>query len=1017
MIFQDFCDRTQSEFVEGSGISFDLFQTSVRLVRDLEYGVGGEVYTPIHDALNWRYTRFGHQARESIYAALLLNEDGSTWQAKLSTPRTGSKGKTQKYETPLGNGSRAYLPEVPTKIRKLIGERYGVSVPLTGSFWSWLEKHPEISIVWTEGGKKALCLLSQGFVSIALYGVNGGYRRQIDDSRVLISDVALFAQEGRSHLLAFDQDSTADTRRKVNVAIARFGGLLEASGGKVAVTSWDAKQGKGVDDLIVGGGVSAFESSYIQALKLPHWRIAQRFERKLTYPAQVRLVASDLSTLKLESLPESGIVGIVSAKGTGKTKFIKTLAENQEKVLSATHRIALGRNLCTRLGLSWRGDLDKHQGNFIAGSGYTLRVGFCVDSLLAIDPEKFRGCDLVLDEVVQVVRHLLTSSTCAREGKRPALLARFKELIQVARRVVAADADLDNVTLSYLQELREEPDEPIFLIRNDFQSEGYAVTFIDSPDQTAISKEILEAVKSLELGKVVFVATDSKATSKKLAALIRKECPEKRVLIINSETSGGDLEREFMEAPGKALEDGLYDVIICSPSMATGVSIEVQGAIAKVYGIFTGVSATDADMSQALSRVREGVERIVWCAKTGRNYSKISRSSNFLEVKSHLQQTTSAIVRLVRSGLKQDIAEGIEGFDYQTNPHVNLFCRISAEQNFSMMHLRDALMVRLKVEGNRIEVRTQGVDPSIKLLLKEIREEIKLTEALSLVEASDLSLTEILQMEQKEVTSPEEQRAIAKFYLKEFYGLDELTVDDALWDNQGRKRAEILSLELLRVPELAFEKTVRALEKQNAWGKGICPWDMPTQELRRAMLERLGMNELIDRIISGWEWTRHDLKPFADLARRYSEQVKKVLHFSIHEGVSDTQIIHQLLSQLGIKLKFRWSSSAPGHQGKKLRLYSLDQAEWETVRGVLTRRASKRETFDGAGSPPLLIDSYRGGDLSSNPQVSSYLELLPEALRYGEDAMLELWGGIEDREVKERLLQTLPVGLLLLLAG
>ena len=74
----------------------------------------------------------------------------------------------------------------------------------------------------------------------------------------------------------------------------------------------------------------------------------------------------------------------------------------------------LMRNLCSRMGVNYRGDLDKVNGEFITAGGYTLRVGFVVDSLLAINPEKFRGCDLVIDEVVQVLRHLLTSSTCNR---------------------------------------------------------------------------------------------------------------------------------------------------------------------------------------------------------------------------------------------------------------------------------------------------------------------------------------------------------------------------------------------------------------------------------------------------------------------------------------------------------------------------------------------------------------------------------------------------------------------------
>jgi hypothetical protein len=965
----NFSDQIKTEFLVGSGIEATLFQASVTLVKDLEPGAGGEVSTPIHEALNWRYTRFGQKSQDSFYAALLLNEDGSTWQAKLSNPRTDAKGKSQKYETPVGNGSRAFLPDVPTETRQMIGLRYNVNVPLTGSFWDWLEQHPEVFIIWTEGGKKALCLLSQGYVAIALYGVNGGYRRQVDDSRTLIPDVERFAQEGRAHLLTFDQDAQSETRRRVNVAIARFGGLLEDSGGSVAIATWDGKQGKGVDDLIVNAGISAFETSHNQALSLSHWKLSQRLQNRLTYPAQIRFNTADLSTLTLESFPESGIIGIASAKGTGKTKFIKSLVEEVEKALSATHRIALGRNLCSRLGLNWRGDLDKLRGDFISGSGYTLRVGFCVDSLLAIDPEKFRGCDLVLDEVVQVIRHLLTSATCARDGKRPALLARFRELIQVARRVIAADADLDNATLSYLQELRQSPEntEPVFLIRNDFQSEGYAVTFIDSPDRTAIASHLLESVGAQEPGKVIFIATDNKGTSKALTSIILKSYPTKRILTINSETSSGPLERAFAESPTAALLSGRYDIIISSPSMATGLSIELQGIITKVYGVFTGVSSTDGDMAQALARVREPVERIVWCAKTGTNYSRVSRSPYFLKVKDDLQQMTSVTTRLIRSGLREEVAQGLDAFDYQSNPHLNLFCRMSADQNFSMLNLREALLVRLRLEGNLVTVQSAESHPGIKILLCEIREELKLTEAETLVRAGDLTLVQVLALEQKEVTTPEEQRAIAKYHLKEFYGLDLLTVEDILWDNEGRRRSEIVSLEALRTPQLASDRTVRALEKQFAWGKGVCPWDISTLELRRAMLEKLGMTDLVERMISGWTWTKHDLKSFADLARQFKGQIKTVLHFTITDQVSDTQIVHQLLCQFGLKFEHKvWSTFIPNHEGEKLRVYGLNLTHWEAMTEVLQRRQEKRnglvEQANPSGSSPMFKESYTRGD-------------------------------------------------------
>jgi hypothetical protein len=41
-------------------------------------------------------------------------------------------------------------------------------------FWAYIRNHREIRITLTEGAKKSLALLSQGYVAIALVGVNGG---------------------------------------------------------------------------------------------------------------------------------------------------------------------------------------------------------------------------------------------------------------------------------------------------------------------------------------------------------------------------------------------------------------------------------------------------------------------------------------------------------------------------------------------------------------------------------------------------------------------------------------------------------------------------------------------------------------------------------------------------------------------------------------------------------------------------------------------------------------------------
>jgi hypothetical protein len=244
-----------------------------------------------------------------------------------------SKGKIQKYETPIGNGARAYLPAVPKEIRRLISHRYGVEVPSSGSFWEWLETHPEIPMVPTEGGKKALALLSQGFVPLAFYGVNAGYQKRLDDTRRLIPDAARFATSGRRFILAFDQDEKGTTQQRVAIALSRLGKLLNQSGCPVSVAIWKPQQGKGVDDLIVQSSAATWQTAYDQALSLQHWMIWQRLEKRLTYPATVQVMTADLSTLAITDLPERGILAIESAKGTGKTKQIQALVKDSEKAL------------------------------------------------------------------------------------------------------------------------------------------------------------------------------------------------------------------------------------------------------------------------------------------------------------------------------------------------------------------------------------------------------------------------------------------------------------------------------------------------------------------------------------------------------------------------------------------------------------------------------------------------------------------------------------------------------------
>jgi Domain of unknown function (DUF3854) len=212
----------QARFATERAIAPELMTVATVIVENER---GHETYQPLgwEEPSRWWQTRKPHD-----FGSLLVfqNEDGSTWQAKPEKPRSNSDGKTVKYETPKGHGSRAYLPAIDAATRQKIASVQGCEVPLEGVFWDWVAANPEVPIVITEGAGKALCLLSHGWVAIALTGVDGGVIVNIKDAESdlitklptpkLLADLPRFLGDDRRATLAFDADSKLRTYLKAS---------------------------------------------------------------------------------------------------------------------------------------------------------------------------------------------------------------------------------------------------------------------------------------------------------------------------------------------------------------------------------------------------------------------------------------------------------------------------------------------------------------------------------------------------------------------------------------------------------------------------------------------------------------------------------------------------------------------------------------------------------------------------------------------------------------------------------
>ncbi|BAY08145.1 DUF3854 domain-containing protein [Calothrix sp. NIES-2098] len=268
---------------EKSGIDPVLFEACVEFHEALEVTAGHDAVTPIHEELGWELRRFRHSLDTApLYAAFFRNEDGSLWQAIVSI-WDDQKQRPYCYSAPKGNGDHLFLPPLPSAIRQKISDRYEVEVPLEGSFWEWARSSP-IPRLLTEGAKKSLAALSEGYLCLALYGCTCGVGTHRHGRRVapyLKPDLHTFASEESQWLFGFDRDEKPSAIKAVTLGKRRLTSALRDVHCHVDDLLWTAAEGKGIDDVIVGGGSALFDTRYQQALQ----RLERQFHRDYGEPA------------------------------------------------------------------------------------------------------------------------------------------------------------------------------------------------------------------------------------------------------------------------------------------------------------------------------------------------------------------------------------------------------------------------------------------------------------------------------------------------------------------------------------------------------------------------------------------------------------------------------------------------------------------------------------------------------------------------------------------------------------
>ncbi|MDZ7956401.1 MAG: plasmid replication protein, CyRepA1 family [Aulosira sp. DedQUE10] len=879
---------------------------------------------------------------------------------KPNQPRINQNGKAIKYEHPPCTPTRVFCLRVPLSVWQQVAQRYNLSMPNNISigcngeaegFWQWVMEQ-NIPLIVCEGAKKAATLLTQGYAAIAIPGITNGYRVVKDDfgkvtRRQLIPDLGIFTRKKRTFYICFDFETKPKTIAAVNNAISQLGFLFQEKNCPVKVIELPGIE-KGVDEFIVAKGASSFDKVYRQSIDLEVYLAHTKPHTELTFPAALTVNCPYLGEIPF---PISGLVGVKSAKGTGKTTGLKAVV-NQAKssnqpVLLITHRIQLGKFLCEKIGINWginNGERGKNLNQYSMPNSF----GLCVDSIWKLNPEDWQGAIIILDEVEQSLWHLLNSNTCKQ--KRVKILKIFQQLITTVLRtgglIIAQDADLSDVSLEYLQGLAGSKLTP-WIVLNQWQPQrGWDVTFYDSPNPTPL---IHQLELDLIAGRKCYVTTDSRTGRYSCETIERylKERLEKlrrqfpKTLVVSSQTTNtpGHAAVDFVADINQKIPE--YDTVFVTPSIGTGISIDVQH-FDRVYGIFQGV-IPDSEARQALARVRDNVPRVVWCAKRGIGLIG-SGSTNYRLLSYWYQENQKDNLALLSPLHKIDVDLPLV---YEPI-HLRTWAKLSARVNASIRLYRQSLQEGLIADGHQIWTRSNAVhnniirdlrlaflatDPQdltnrkrliveivkvqkewtekrqksqeIKRKIRDIKQQNQLLAATTVANARDIDYVEYENLLAKHSLTQDERNVIQKYILRQRYGIP-VTPTLKLQDDKGYYGQLLTQYYLTHESEYFHIRDRQEWHQQLSWGDGqVFLPDLKTYTLKVEAMRALGM---VDFLEARREFTEDDpeLILLKKLVAENSKHIKRILGINLGsetENISAIKILSRLLSLLGLKLK------------------------------------------------------------------------------------------------------------------
>ncbi len=699
----------------------------------------------------------------------------------------------------------------------------------------------------------------------------------------------------------------------------------------------------------------------------------------------------------LKDLLEPGTINIIiSDTGTGKSESVVPLAEHAEAFYSWHNRISLGRMMSSTLKINYKDDVSRHN---------KTKAAFCAPSAYQFDPKALaKSGVLLLDECDQVFDFLF-GLLCNKDGIRPLLLstleAHFESAMAGKGIALCMSADITQKDINYIKALAPEG-VPVRLILNKYQPKRPTIQHDSSSSPDGLIGKLLEKLREQTPCFVLDDIKNGVKGCKSIAEFVRTTMPEiaELVLEIHADNTNDPRVKAFFENPDE--ESKKYLLIICSPSVISGLSMKNQRFIYGVFGFCNGV-LVDREIKQFLNRVRGANDIYLWIAEEGFTVNGIDKKlTRPEEVKAYYQRNYEANSKHIIS-YKTEYKPITAEWD---SCHFDLFCKNLLYRNLTMQHLRHFTLEHLQEIGYKIIDTNhipEGGTKEIEDQLKATWTGIEIAEAEAIAAARLLSETELEALEfSQEAIPPEVLPSYRKTKLKQQFGEELIEATKfhhkksdrdftgyaaiALKNSRGDYGRQLDAFYLLSqdISE-SIARDYAAENRQDKRGYGRFSGDIRWNSSKRKCREFLGLPDFLDP--EKW-WQPSDYKELVEKAKRYASRIKDVLGFSV-ENIPGGQIFGELMRQVG--LSFQTQSVT----GEKWKLRKIKDEDWQYCQMYIQHKLAMKVESPVTESVAVIP--------TVNDEIAGFADLITEAVAEDRETYEAVVDGVNPRIVEGAL--------------